>query len=163
MLNIVLAPLALAAKTFPVGSAIRVTVSFAYTTGAATKLTLRAGPYYTNTIPPFKHLVDACVGSSEIILPVAMVPTAAQATVDFLLVPKSQNGIEDGTYGLRVWIDGTTATAAADNALVATGNPTAAPGICDSLMAMMPMLMMVMMLGMVMPMMQGFGGGEETE
>jgi len=123
VLDIALAPLALAAKNFPVGSTIRVTVNFAYTVGADTKVTLKAGPYYTNAVPPFKHLVDSCVGSSDISLPAATTPAAKTATVDFLLIPKFQGGIEDGSYGLRVWVEGTNALAEQDNIIMVSGNP----------------------------------------
>ena len=123
MLDIALAPLALAAKNFPVGSTIRVTVNFAYTVGADTKVTLKAGPYYTNAVPPFKHLVDSCFGSSDISLPAATTPAAKTATVDFLLIPKFQGGIEDGSYGLRVWVEGTNALAEQDNIIMVSGNP----------------------------------------
>ena len=160
---LVLVPLELVQKSFPVGSTIRVTIAFKYQVGLNTTVKLKVVPYYTNVTG--KHTVDSCLGSADVSLTAASTPTDKTATVDFPLVPTATQGggIENGTYGLRAWIDGTTATADADNALVVTGNPTAAPGIWDSLTAMMPMLMMVMMMGMVMPMMQGFGGGEETE
>ncbi len=161
VLEIVFAPLALAQKTFPVGSTIRVTATFKYVAGVNIPVRLKAVPYYTNVTG--KHTVDSCAGSADVNLTVASTPTEKTATVDFPLVPLAQGGLEDGTYGLRLWIDGTTATADADNVLVVTGNPEPAPSIWSSLTAMMPMLMMVMMMGMVMPMMQGFGGGEETE
>ncbi len=123
MLDIALAPLALTAKNFPVGSTIRVTVNFAYTVGADTKATLKAGPYYTNAVPPFKHLVDSCVGSADVSLAATTTPAAKTATVDFLLIPKSQGGIEDGSYGLRVWVEGTNALAEQDNVIIVSGNP----------------------------------------
>ncbi len=123
MLDIALAPLALTAKNFPVGSTIRVTVNFAYTVGADTKATLKAGPYYTNAVPPFKHLVDSCVGSADVSLAATTTPAAKTATVDFLLIPKFQGGIEDGSYGLRVWVEGTNALAEQDNVIIVSGNP----------------------------------------
>ena len=96
------------------------------------------------------------------------------ATVDFTLVPKAQSGIEDGTYGLAVWVrtkestndpwtlPGPSAEIEQDSVLIVTGNPSSG-GMLDSLSSMMPMLMMVMMLGMVMPMLQGMGGEEAGE
>ncbi|MBI4295878.1 MAG: hypothetical protein HY667_02035 [Chloroflexi bacterium] len=157
VLDILLAPLALTPKTFAVGSTIRVTVSFKYTAGVNTTLKLFAGPYYTNVF--VRHMVDPCVGRKDLSLTATSEPSEKTATVDFLLIPKSQGGIENGTYGLRVWIDGTRADEAQDNVLIVTGN---AGGMSDMFTAMMPMLMMLMMLGMVMPMVQGLGG-EETE
>jgi hypothetical protein len=94
------------------------------------------------------------------------------ATVDFTLVPKAQSGIEDGTYGLAVWVRTSVSTSdpwsiprpsAVDNqdsVLLVSGNPSSG-GIGDTLTSIMPMLMMVMMMGMIMPMMQGMGGGSE--
>jgi hypothetical protein len=153
MLNLAFAPMALAQQSFPVGSAIRVTVAFKYTAGVNTAITLKAGPYYTNILG--SHMVDVCVGTADISLPAASTPTDKTATVDFTLVPKAQGGIEDGTYGLRVWVDGTNIEASQDNVVIVTGNPAAAP---DTFSAMLPMLMMLMMMGMVMPMVQGIGG-----
>jgi hypothetical protein len=66
--------------------------------------------------------------------------------------------LDNGTYGLRVWVEGTNAVAEQDNVIIVTGNTSGG----DMFTAMMPMLMMLMMLGMVMPMVQGMGG-EETE
>ncbi len=119
-LNVVFTPLALAPKTFPVGSTIRVTVSFKYTVGATITVKLKAGPYYTNITG--KHLVDKCVGSADVSLTAALQPADKTATVDFLLIPKSQGGIEDGTYGLRVWIEGTNALAEQDSIIIVSGN-----------------------------------------
>jgi hypothetical protein len=86
-------------------------------------------------------------------------------------VPKAQSGIEDGTYGLAVWVRTSVSTSdpwsipkpsAVDNqdsVLLVSGNSSG--GIGDTLTSIMPMLMMVMMMGMIMPMMQGMGGGTE--
>ncbi len=162
MLNLAFAPLALAQQSFPVGSTIRVTVTFKYTAGVNTAITLKAGPYYMNdnpigsispvSLPPYRHMVDVCVGSASISLPAASTSTDVTETVDFPLVAKAQGGIEDGTYGLRVWVDGTNAEGYEDNVIIVTGNPAAAP---DMFSSMLPMLMMLMMMGMIMPMMQG--------
>jgi hypothetical protein len=59
VLDIVLAPMALAAKTFNVGETVRVTVSFKYAVGVNTTAKILAGPYYTNIFG--KHMVDSCV------------------------------------------------------------------------------------------------------
>ena len=158
VLDIVLAPMALAPKTFNVGETVRVTVAFKYVVGVNTTVKLFAGPYYTNILG--KHMVDPCVGSKDVALVVASTPTDMTATVDFPLIPKAQGGIENGTYGLRVWVEGTNALAEQDGVIVVTGNPA---GMTDMLSSMMPMLMMVMMLAMVMPMMQGMSGEEEGE
>ncbi len=145
---IVFGPLALKQQTFPVRSNARVTVSFSYTVAVNTPVKLKAGPYYTNVLG--KQLVDSCVGSIDISLPVALQPTNKTATVDFTLVPKASGGIEDGTYGLRVWIEDTNAVADADGVLVVTGNPAG-----FDISSILPLMMVMMMMGVVMPMMEG--------
>jgi hypothetical protein len=75
--------------------------------------------------------------------------------VDFLLIPKANGGIDNGTYGLRVWIEDTNAVAEQDNVIIVSGNA----GSTDIFSSMMPMMMMLMMLGMGMPMVTG-GEGE---
>ena len=155
MLDAVLAPLALAPKTFNVGNKVRVTVAFKYTAGVNTTVKMYAGPYYANILG--KHMVDPCVGRADVSLTAATTPTPQTAAVDFLLIPKTQGGIDNGTYGLKVWIEGTNAVAEQDNVIIVSGN--AAGG--DMFSAMMPILMMVMMMAMVMPMVQGMGEGVE--
>jgi len=155
VLDIVLAPMALMPGTFSVGDTIRVTVSFKYAVGVNTTVRLLAGPYSTNIFG--KHVVDSCVGRADISLAAASTPTPQTADVDFLLIPKANGGIDNGTYSLRVWIEDTNAVAEQDNVIIVSGNPT---GGFD-LSGMMPMLMMVMMMGMVMPMVQGMGEGAE--
>lgn len=157
-LEIIFQPMALEQQTFPVGSTIRVTVSFQYVVGVNTTVQLMAGPYYTNLFG--KHLVSQCMGKTDVQLTAASTPADKTATVDFTLVPKANGGIDNGTYGLRVWVEGTQALADEDNMLVVTGNPG---GSTDMFSSMMPMLMMLMMLGMVMPMMQSASGGSEEE
>ncbi len=157
MLDIALAPMALTPGTFNVGDTIRVTVSFKYAVGVNTTVRLLAGPYSTNIFG--KHMVDTCVGRADISLIAVSMPTPHTADVDFLLIPKANGGIDNGTYGLRVWIEGTNAVAEQDNVIIVSGNQT---GGFD-LSGMMPMLMMVMMLGMGMPMLQGMGEGAEGE
>ncbi|QYY58457.1 hypothetical protein [Dehalococcoides mccartyi] len=154
-LNIVLAPMALEQKTFNVGDTVRVTVSFKYTVGVNKTVRLLAGPYYTNLFG--KHLVDQCVGDADIALVPASTPAVQTATVDFILIPKATGGIEDGTYGLRVWIEDTNALAEQDNVIIVNGNP----GSSDMFSSMMPMIMMLMMMGMIMPMTQQMGEGAE--
>ena len=153
VLDIVLAPMALATKTFNVGDTIRVSVSFKYAVGVNTTVRLLAGPYYTNIFG--KHMVDPCVGRADISLVAVSTPTPQTADVDFLLVPKANGGIDNGTYGLRVWVEGTNAVAEQDNVIIVSGNPTGGFDISGIL----PMVMMLMMLGMVMPMVQGMGEG----
>jgi hypothetical protein len=156
-LDIVLAPLALEPKTFNVGDKVRVTVSFRYVVGINTPVKIYAGPYYTNIFG--KHMVDPCVGEADVSLIAASTPTSQTASVDFILVPKASGGIDNGTYGLRVWIEGTNAVAEQDSVLIVTGNPS---GGGDVFTAMMPMLMMLMMMGMVMPMVtEGMAEGEQ--
>ena len=157
MLDIVLSPMALTAKEFNAGDTVRVTVSFSYTVGSNTSLRLLAGPYYTNIFG--KHLVDSCVGQADVALPAASTPTSQTADIDFTLVPKSLGGIDNGTYGLRVWVEDSSALAEQDSVIIVSGNTGSSGG--DMFTSMMPMLMMVMMLGMIMPMTQQMGTGAE--
>ncbi|MEA4879695.1 hypothetical protein [Dehalococcoides sp.] len=147
--------MALEQKTFNVGDTVRVTVSFKYTVGVNKTVRLLAGPYYTNLFG--KHLVDQCIGDADVALVPASTPAAQTATVDFILIPKATGGIENGTYGLRVWIEDTNALAEQDNVVIVTGNP----GSSDMFSSMMPMIMMLMMMGMIMPMTQQMGEGAE--
>ena len=156
VLDIVLAPMALQPKTFNVGDRVGVTVAFKYVSGAESKLKLNAGPYYTNILG--KQMVDSCVYQVEVTLPAASTPTDKTVSTYFVLLPKANGGIENGSYGLRVWIEGTEMVAEADNVIVVAGNPGS---MTDTFSAMMPMLMMLMMMGMVMPMMQGAGVEQE--
>ena len=156
VLDMVLAPLALEPQTFNVGDTVRVTVSFKYVVGINTTVKMYAGPYYTNIFG--KHMVTPCVGEAEVSLMAASTPTPQTASVDFILIPKANGGIDNGTYGLRVWIEGTNAVAEQDNVIIVSGNPG---GVTDMFSAMMPMLMMFLMIGMVMPMIQGMGEGTE--
>jgi hypothetical protein len=161
--------MALSATTFNAGDKVRVTVDFKYTVEADATVHLYAAPYYTNILG--KHMVDSCVGRSDVTLAATATPLDKTATVDFTLVPKAQSGIEDGTYGLAVWVRTSVSTSdpwsipkpsAVDNqdsVLLVSGNSSG--GIGDTLTSIMPMLMMVMMMGMIMPMMQGMGGGTE--
>ena len=157
MLNMFLAPLSLVATTFNAGDTVRVTISFNYVVGVNTTVKLQACPYYTNILG--KHMVNSCVGSTDLPLIAASTPTPQSATVDFVLVPKANGGIDNGTYGLRIWIEDTDAIAEQDSVIIVSGNSSG--GIGDTLTSIMPMLMMVMMMGMIMPMMQGMGGGSE--
>ena len=154
-LDIALAPMALEPNTFNVGEKVRVTVSFKYVVGVNTTVKLLAGPYYTNILG--KHLVSTCVGQAEIQLPASSTPADGTGTVDFILIAKSLGGIDNGTYGLRVWIEDTNAVAEQDNVIIVSGNT----GGGDMFTSMMPMLMMVMMMGMIMPMTQQMGEGAE--
>ncbi|KSV18404.1 hypothetical protein DA01_03075 [Dehalococcoides mccartyi] len=154
-LDIVLAPMALEQKTFNVGDTVRVNVSFKYTVGVNKTVRLMAGPYYTNLFG--KHMVDQCVGDADVALVPASTPAEQTATVDFILIPKATGGIDDGTYGLRVWIEDTNALAEQDNVVIVTGNPSSS----DMFSSIMPMIMMLMMMGMIMPMTQQMGEGIE--
>jgi hypothetical protein len=168
MLELALAPLALETTTFQAGDTVRVTVSFRYKVGVDTSLKLLAAPYYTNLFG--KNLVEQCQGQSDLFLEASSTEGEKTAAVDMVLVPKSLGGIDNGTYGLVVWLrpenssaspwtlPGPIARAEQDNVLVVSGNSSG--GFMDSISSMMPMLMMVMMLGMVMPLMQGLGGEE---
>jgi hypothetical protein len=157
VLDLTLAPMALATKEFNAGDKVRVTVSFKYVVGVNKSVKLFAGPYYSNVFG--KHMVDPCVGQADVPLTAVSTPTGGTATVDFVLIPKSLGGIDNGTYGLRVWLEGTNAVTEQDNVIIVSGNA----GSSDMFSSMMPMLMMVMMLGMIMPMTQQMGEGTEEE
>lgn len=154
-LEVVFAPMAFEPKTFNVGETVRVTVSFKYTIGVNTTVKLMAGPYYTNLFG--KHMVSSCVGQADVQLSASSTPADGTATVDFMLISKSLGGIENGTYGLRVWIEDTNAIAEQDNVIIVSGNSSGG----DMFSSMMPMIMMLMMMGMIMPMTQQMGEGAE--
>ncbi|BAQ34129.1 hypothetical protein [Dehalococcoides sp. UCH007] len=154
-LEIVFAPMALEPGTFNVGDKVRVTVSFKYVIGVNTTVKLLAGPYYTNLFG--KHMVSACVGQADVQLPASSTPADGTATVDFILIAKSLGGIENGTYGLRVWIEDTSAIAEQDNVIIVSGNTSGG----DMFSSVMPMIMMLMMMGMIMPMTQQMSEGVE--
>jgi len=158
VLDIALTPMALSVKEFNAGDTVRVTVSFSYTVGINTTVRLLAGPYYTNIFG--KHLVDSCVGRADVSLAAASTPAQQTADIDFTLIPKSLGGIDNGTYGLRVWVEGTSALAEQDSVIIVSGN-TGSNGGTDIFSSMMPMLMMLMMLGMIMPMTQQMGAGAD--
>jgi hypothetical protein len=154
-LEVVFAPMAFEPKTFNVGETVRVTVSFKYTVGVNTTVKLMAGPYYTNLFG--KHMVSSCVGQADVQLSASPTTADGTATVDFMLISKSLGGIENGTYGLRVWIEDTNAVAEQDNVIIVSGNSSGG----DMFSSMMPMIMMLMMMGMIMPMTQQMGEGAE--
>jgi len=145
------------------GDTVRVTVSFQYRVGVDTSLTLRAAPYYSNLFG--KHLVSACMGQTDLLLEPSSEAMEKTAAVDITLTPSSLGGIENGTYGLVVWLRSGNSTAdpwtlpsplaraEQDNVMVISGNSSG--GITDTLSSMMPMLMLVMMLGMIGPMLSG--------
>jgi len=157
VIDIVLAPMALEQKTFNVGDTVRVTVSFKYTVGVNKTIRLFAGPYSTNLFG--KNLVEQCVGDADVSLIPASTPASQTAEVDFILIPKANGGIGNGTYGLRVWIEDTNALAEQDDVIIVTGNT----GSSDMFSSIMPMIMMLMMMGMIMPITQQMGEGAEQE
>jgi len=149
--------MAIEPKTFNVGEKVRVTVSFKYVVGVNTTVKLLAGPYYTNILG--KHLVNSCVGQADVELPATSTPADGTGTVDFILIAKSLGGIDNGTYGLRVWIEDTSAVAEQDNVIIVSGNT----GSGDMFSAMLPMVMMLLMVGMIAPMTKQLGEGAEEE
>jgi len=155
VLDIALAPMALEPKTFTVGQKVRVTVSFKYVVGVNTTVKLLAGPYYTNLFG--KHLVSSCVGQADIELAASSSPADGTGTVDFILIAKSLGGIDNGTYGLRVWIEDTNAVAEQDNVIIVSGNTSGG----DIFTSMLPMVMMLMMVGMIVPLTRQMGEQDE--
>jgi hypothetical protein len=165
MLDITLSPLAVESKTFNAGETVRVTVSFSYKVGLDTGLNLLAAPYYTNLFG--KHLVGSCAGQSPIMLEASVDPVEKTAAVDMILVPQSLGGIENGTYGLVIWLRPENSSAdpwdlpsplarsEQDSVLIVSGNSSGGTDIFGS---MMPVLMIAMMFGMITPMLSE--GGE---
>lgn len=152
MLDIVFAPLSLTPVEFTVGETIRVGVTFSYTVGVNTYVKLCAGPYSINLFG--KNMVDSCVGQADVALAASSTPAEVSASVDFMLIPKSLGGIDNGTYGLRVWIEDANAEAFQDNVMIISGNSSSG----DMLSGMLPMLMMLLMMGMIMPMTEQMSG-----
>ncbi len=153
MLNIVFAPMSLAAKTFNAGDKIKVTVSFVYTVSVGTKITISACPYYISA--GLRPLVSSCVGSTDVQLVATASPTPMTVDIILTLVPKAQGGIENGTYGLIVWVGSPSindfslmfaSKAYQDNIIIVTGNP-AAPSIWNTIGS-------IMMLGLMVGIMQ---------
>jgi len=159
VLEVSLEPLALETTTFQAGDTVRVTVSFRYRVGVDTRLNLLAAPYYANLFG--KNIVEQCRGQTELFLEASPEESEQTAAVDMTLVPQSLGGIDNGAYGLVVWLraDGSTAgpwtlpgpiaRAEQDNVLVVSGNSSG--GMTDTFSSMMPMLLVMMLLGMVGP------------
>jgi hypothetical protein len=147
VLDIVLVPMAVETQNFSAGDTARVTVSLRYAVGVNTTVKVFAGPYVHGLFGD--DMINTCIGQADLTL---------TATNDFVLLPKSLGGVDNGTYGLKVWIEGTKAVAQQDNVIIVTGNTS---GSNDMFSSMMPMLMMVMMMGMITPMTQGLGGESE--
>jgi hypothetical protein len=127
------------------GDTLWVSVSFKYTVAEAVTVTLRACPYQYKA-GVLDRIGGSC-GSAEISLEATLTPKTREATVAMPIVPASQGGIADGTYGLIVEIEGTDVEQHIDDCLVITGNPA-------SVWDMIPMMLVVMMMGMIMPMME---------
>ncbi len=152
MLNIAFAPMSLVAKTFNVGDKIKVTAAFSYTVSVSTKITLSACPYYISA--GLKPLVSSCVGSTDVQLVATATPTPMTVDIVLTLVPKAQGGIENGTYGLIVWVGSPSindfslmfaSKAWQDNIIIVTGNPTT-PNIWGTIGSFM---VLAIMLGMI--------------
>jgi hypothetical protein len=123
---------------------LRISLSFKYTAAEATIVTLRACPYHY-----VAGVIDRIGGScseTDLELERATTSTLKEATVDMPIVPASEGGVADVTYGLIVEILGTSMEDHIDDCLVISGNPAGGAGIMD----MIPVLMMVMMMGMMM-------------
>ena len=169
MQNPVLVPLS--AQAFNAGDEVTVSIAFNYLAGASTTIYLYAAPYYYNLIGG-KARGNGCTNFSEITLPQAETPAAKTASVTFPLTPKASGGIDNGSYGLAVWLqtaitdqdpwvagsEGVLAHLEEDDILIVSGNSSGG-GSLDSLSSMLPMLMMLMMVGMMSPMTQGLDGG----
>jgi hypothetical protein len=130
-MEIILSPLQLSTTRFTVGDNVKVDLNFKYVSGEDGVIYIFASPYYKNILG--KHLVDACMGSTTVNLDATQEPVQKTASVQFPITPKSEGGVEDGSYGLVVWIQDTTpgvkpwtnnnlAMTDQDNVIVVTGN-----------------------------------------
>ncbi len=130
-MEITLSPLQLSTTKLVVGENARVSLNFEYVSGEDSVIHIFASPYYNNILG--KHLVDACMGSTTINLDATQDPVQKTASVQFPITPKADGGVEDGSYGLVVWIQDTTpgvkpwtndnlAMTDQDNIIVVTGN-----------------------------------------
>lgn len=128
-----------------VGDTLRVTVSFKYTVAEDTIVTLRACPYQYR-LGVLDRIGGSCA-EADIELERSTTPKLKEATVDMPVVPASEGGIANGTYGLIVEILGTSVEAHVDDCLVISGN---AAGVTD----MLSLVMVVMMMGLMIPMME---------
>ena len=128
-----------------VGDTLQVSVSFKYTVAEDTIVTLRACPYQYQL--GVRDRIGGSCSDTDIELERSTTLKLKEETVDVPIVPASEGGIANGTYGLMVEILGTSVEDHVDDCLVISGNPT---GITDIL----PMLIVVMMMGMMMPMME---------
>lgn len=124
-----------------VGDTLRISVSFKYVVAEDTVVTLRACPYQY-TLGALDRIGGSC-GGTEIELERSTTSKLKEATVDMPIVPASEGGIANGTYGLIVEIPGSDASDKIDGCLVISGNPA---GVMD----LIPMVMVVMMMGLVM-------------
>jgi len=128
-----------------VGDTLRISVSFKYTVAEDTIVTLRACPYQY-TLGVLDRIGGSC-GEADVELERSTTSKLKEANVDMPIVPASEGGIANGTYGLIAEILGTDVEDHVDDCLVISGNPA---GITD----LLPMLIVVMMMGMIMPMME---------
>jgi len=128
-----------------VGDTLRISVSFKYTVAEDTIVTLRACPYQY-TLGVLDRIGGSC-GEADVELERFTTSKLKEANVDMPIVPASEGGIANGTYGLIAEILGTDVEDHIDDCLVISGNPA---GITD----LLPMLIVVMMMGMIMPMME---------
>ena len=131
-----------------VGDTMRISLSFKYTVAEDMIVTLRACPYHY-----IAGVLDRIGGScceTELELERATTLTLKETSVDMPIVPASEGGVADGTYGLIVEILGTGQEDHIDDCLVIGGNPAADGGITNIL----SMAMVVMMMGMMMNVME---------
>ena len=129
-----------------VGDTLRVNVSFNYTVSENTSVTVRGCPY--QRVMGVLDRIGSCCGETQADLNTALTPAKKEVVIDCVMLPASEGGIGDGTYGLIAEIPGYDAEKTIENCIVISGNPA-------SIMDMIPMLMMVMVMGMMMGTMEG--------
>lgn len=128
---ITLSPLQLSTTRFTVGENAKVDLNFKYVAGEDGVIHIFASPYYKNLFG--KHLVSGCMGSTSVSLPATQEQVQKTASVQFPITPASDGGVEDGAYGLVVWIQDTTpgvkpwtsnplALTDQDDVIIVTGN-----------------------------------------
>lgn len=133
-----------------VGDTLEVSVSFKYTVAENTMVTLRACPYQY-TVGVLDRIGGSCGENREVELEATLTPKTKEAVVEMPIVPASEGGIENGTYGLIAEVLGTDAEDHIDDCLVISGNP---PSMMEMIGPILVLGLMAGMMSMMAPMMQ---------
>lgn len=135
-----------------VGDILQVWVSFKYVVAEDTVVTLRACPY-RYALGVLDRIGGSC-GEADIELERSTTAKLKEAAVDMPIVPATEGGVADGTYGLIAEILGTDIEDHIDDCLVISGNPA---GVFDMIGPLLVMGLMMGIMSMMTPMMkEGF-------